>query len=147
MSEIAAIPGARTREAAGKSPRPAAWADHPLAQLTKVRFLEFVREPEAIFWVLIFPILLAAGLGIAFRNRPADILPIATVTRELTRALQQDKLLDVRQFSLQAADEALRTGKVALRAVPGSGASVAYRYDDANPGGRTARMLVNRAVQ
>ncbi len=147
MSEIAAIPGARTREAAGKSPRPAAWADHPLAQLTKVRFLEFVREPEAIFWVLIFPILLAAGLGIAFRNRPADILPIATVTPELTRALQQDKLLDVRQFSLQAADEALRTGKVALLAVPGSGGSVVYRYDDTNPEGRTARMLVDRAVQ
>jgi ABC-2 type transport system permease protein len=147
MSEITAISGVRTREAAGKSPRPAAWADHPLAQLTKVRFLEFIREPEALFWVFIFPILLAAGLGIAFRNRPADILPIVTVTPELTRALQQDKLLDVRQLSIPAAEEALRTGKAALLAQPGPGGTVVYRYDDTNPEGRTARMLVDRAVQ
>ena len=47
----------------------------PLAQLTRVRFLEFLREPEAIFWVFIFPLLLAAGLGLAFRNRPPEVLP------------------------------------------------------------------------
>ena len=44
-----------------------------LYQLTAVRFLLLVREPEAIFWIFIFPILLALGLGIAFRNRPADV--------------------------------------------------------------------------
>ena len=36
-----------------------------LLQLTRVRFLLVVREPEAIFWIFIFPILLAVGLGIA----------------------------------------------------------------------------------
>ena len=41
--------------------------DHPLVQLTRVRYREFFREPEAVFWVFIFPVLLAAGLGIAFR--------------------------------------------------------------------------------
>ena len=33
-----------------------------MVQLTLVRFREFVREPEAVFWTFIFPILLAAGL-------------------------------------------------------------------------------------
>jgi len=28
-----------------------------------------LREREAVFWVFVFPVLLAAGLGIAFRNR------------------------------------------------------------------------------
>ena len=42
-----------------------------LYQLTMARFRLMSREPEAIFWIFIFPILLAAGLGIAFRNRPA----------------------------------------------------------------------------
>ena len=36
---------------------------HPLIELTLMRFREFVREPEALFWVFVFPILLAAGLG------------------------------------------------------------------------------------
>ena len=39
-----------------------------LVELTFVRFREFMREPEALFWVFIFPILLAAGLGLAFRE-------------------------------------------------------------------------------
>src|ERR1039458_2446159 len=93
--------------------------DHPLVQLTLVRFREFWREPEALFWVFVFPILLAAGLGIAFRNRAADVLPVAAVTPQLAQALQRDKLLAVRQLSESAAEEALRTGKISLLAEPG----------------------------
>ena len=48
------------------------WPDHPLVQLTLVRFREFFREPEAVFWVFVFPVLLAAGLGIAFRNQAPE---------------------------------------------------------------------------
>ncbi len=122
-------------------------SEHPLAQLTLVRFREFVREPEAIFWVFVFPILLAAGLGIAFRNRPADVLKIAAVTPELTQSLRQEKLLDVQELRAPAAATALRNGKVTLLAEPGPGATVVYRYDDTNPDARTARMLADRAIQ
>ena len=65
-------------------------AGRPLTQLTVVRIYEFIREPEAVFWVFVFPILLAAGLGIAFRNRPADVLKVAVVSRELAQALKQE---------------------------------------------------------
>src|ERR1035437_6217239 len=106
------------------------WADHPLAQLTLVRFREFWREPKAIFWVFIFPIVLAAGLLLAFRNRPPDVLKIAAVTPELARSLRQEKLLDVEQLSGPAGEEALRTGKVALLAAPAASGVVVYRYDD-----------------
>ena len=44
-------------------------ARHPLLELTLARLREFIREPEAVFWVFCFPILLAFGLGIAFRNQ------------------------------------------------------------------------------
>src|SRR5271155_3790997 len=121
--------------------------DRALVQLTLTRFREFLREPEALFWVFIFPILLAAGLGLAFRNRPAEVLKIATVSPELANSLQQEKLLDVQRLSAPAAEEALRTGKVALLAVPGAGGTVVYRYDDTNPEGRTARLLADRAIQ
>src|SRR5215469_11311109 len=85
--------------------------DHPLVQLTLVRFREFLREPEALFWVFAFPLLLAAGLGVAFRNRPADVLKVVTVTPELTQALRHEKLLDVQQLGASTAEDALRTGK------------------------------------
>jgi ABC-2 type transport system permease protein len=123
------------------------WADQPLAQLTLVRFREFWREPEAIFWVFVFPILLAAGLGLAFRNRPPEAIGIAAVTPELARSLRQEKLLDVEQLSAAAAEEALRTGKVALFAAPSPDGAVVYRYDNTNPEGRTARMLAEGAIQ
>ena len=47
---------------------PRSWRDSSMAQLTLVRFREFLREPEAVFWTFVFPVLLAVGLGIAFRN-------------------------------------------------------------------------------
>jgi len=58
-------------------------------------------------------------LGIAFRNRPADVLKIAAITPQLAQSLRQEKLLDVTQMSGAAAEDALRTGKVALLAAPG----------------------------
>jgi ABC-2 type transport system permease protein len=146
MSDVTAVPDFRPREAAAKTPRETTLADHPLVQLTLTRFREFLREPEALFWVFIFPILLAAGLGLAFRNRPAEVLKIATVTPELAQALRKDKLLDVQLLSEHAAEEALRTGKVALVAAPGTG-SVVYEYDDTNPEGRAAKMLAYGAVE
>ena len=146
MSDVP-ISGVRAADVARKSPRRTSFADHPLVQLTLVRFLEFVREPEALFWVFVFPILLAAGLGIAFRNRPADVLQIAAVTPELAQSLKQEKLLDVHPLDMQAAEEELRSGKVALLAEPGPSGSVVFRYDDTNPDGRAARLLADRAVQ
>lgn len=44
----------------------------PLLELTRVRLLEFFREPGALFWVFAFPILLAIALGIAFRSGPQE---------------------------------------------------------------------------
>src|SRR5260370_32715213 len=114
------IPDVRARVAEKKAPRANSLADHPLVQLTLMRFREFIREPEALFWVFVFPILLAAGLGIAFRNRPAEVLKIAVVTPELAQSLRPEKLLEVQQLQPGAAEDALRTGKVALLAAPGA---------------------------
>ena len=147
MSDLTATPGIGLREAAAKQPSGTRLADHPLVQLTLVRLREFVREPEALFWVFVFPLLLAAGLGLAFRNRPPDVLKIAAVSPQLAQSLKQEKLLDVQQLSVGAAEEALRTGKVALVATPDANGAVVYQYDNTNPEGRTARMLADGAVQ
>ena len=44
-----------------------------------VRLLELKREPEIVFWVFGFPLLLSLGLGIAFRNKPADKAAVAVI--------------------------------------------------------------------
>src|ERR1035438_629566 len=123
------------------------YTERALAQLTLVRFRESIREPEALFWIFIFPILLAAGLGIAFRNRPPEVLNIAATTPELARSLTGEKLLRVKQLPQAEAEEALRVGKVALVAGPGANGAVVYGYDPTNPEGRTARMLADGAVE
>ena len=117
-----------------------------LYQLTMVRFRLLAREPEAIFWIFIFPILLAAGLGIAFRNRPADVLPVAATTPQLTLALAADKGLNAAEMDEAAGRNALSTGSILLLAVAQPG-GVVYEYDDTNPDARQARLLVDRAVQ
>ena len=79
------------------------WSDHPLVQLTRVRYREFFREPEAVFWVFVFPILLAAGLGIAFRNRAPERTVIGVVAPPGDTALVA-ALRSGRELQASAAD-------------------------------------------
>src|ERR671910_3491181 len=58
----------------------------PLTELTLARTRELIREPEAVFWVFVFPILLTAILGLAFRSRPPEALPVAVVEGPLAAA-------------------------------------------------------------
>src|SRR5919206_953816 len=48
--------------------------------LLMARMKELRREPEVIFWVFVFPLLLAFGLGIAFRQTPPTATPVAIVS-------------------------------------------------------------------
>jgi ABC-2 type transport system permease protein len=111
-------------------PRRRGLADGPLAQLTLVRFREFWREPEAIFWVTVFPLLLAAGLGLAFRSRPADAIPIGVVASapgadRIVAALRRDPMLRVEVLPDSAVPLAVPTGDVALVVAPRADGSVA----------------------
>jgi ABC-2 type transport system permease protein len=117
-----------------------------LYQLTVVRFRLFWREPEAIFWIFIFPILLAVGLGIAFRNRPADVLQVGATTPQLTQALASDKGLMASTMSEADGTRALATGSILLLAIQ-TPDGVSYKFDETNPDARTARMVADRAIQ
>jgi ABC-type polysaccharide/polyol phosphate export permease len=119
----------------------------PLAQLTLVRVREFVREPEAVFWAIFFPIVLAGGIGVAFREGPADAITVATSSPTIAVAMRADSGLEVRELDRDAALDALRTGGAVLFAESGPSGAVVYRYDDTNPEARTARLLADRAIQ
>lgn len=127
------------------------FGDRSLVQLVSVRFKEYTREPEALFWSFGFPILLAIGLGIAFRSKPPDVVHVAVAAASpraaaLTDALRRDRTLAVEQLSPDSAQSALRTGRVALVVAP-NGDGVQYEYDETRPDARTARLLVDDAVQ
>jgi ABC-2 type transport system permease protein len=117
-----------------------------LYQLTMARFRLFLREPEAIFWIFLFPILLAVGLGIAFRNRPADVLQVGATTPQLTQALAADKGLTADTVDEAEGTHELATGRILLLAIQRPD-GVAYKYDDTNPDARSARLLADRAIQ
>jgi ABC transporter DrrB family efflux protein len=123
-----------------------------MGQLTLVRFREFIREPEAVFWTFIFPILLAAGLGIAFRQRGPDKVQIGVInggaSAAVVQSLKTDSSLVVQTFDDSTAAKALRTGKVALLVAVGETRdSVRYTFDRARSDAVNARVLVDRAVQ
>ena len=122
-------------------------SDHPLVQLTLVRLREFLREPEALFWVFGFPLLLAAGLGLAFRNTPAEVLSVGVVGADRA-AFENAPALNVDSFAtVDDGLRALREGKIALLVERPADGSVLYHYDDTNPEGRDARMRADTAVQ
>ena len=58
-------------------------------ELTLARLREFYREPEAVFWVYGFPILMVVGLGIAFRNQPVEQITVDVVSRSAGRGDRQ----------------------------------------------------------
>src|SRR3954471_5688590 len=124
-----------------------------MVQLTLVRFREFIREPEAVFWTFIFPILLAAGLGIAFRQRGPDriqvgVLGNAASAAALAESLKKDSTLVVKTYDDSPGARALRTRKIALLVVPTSKPdSVRYIYDRGRSDAVNRRVIGDRSVQ
>lgn len=123
-----------------------------LGQLTLSRYREFIREPEAVFWTLVFPLLLATGLGIAFRSRGAEVSKVAVLSTapgaEAVRdGLAADSGISVELLDDTAAATALRVGRIALVVVPVTPDSAEFRYDAARSEARTARLVVDGALQ
>jgi len=99
----------------------------PIVELTLARLREFYREPAAVFWVYGFPLLLAIGLGIAFRDRPVERIPIDIVADgelgpapadHLRERLATDERLQLSLSTEATAKERLRTGKTGLVLTP-----------------------------
>ena len=124
--------------------------ERSLVQLTLARFRGFIREPEAVFWTFVFPILLAVGLGVAFRSRAPERPHVAVTMSAASKvidALKQDSSVIVEVLDDSAAARALRTGSTALVARVNGPMSVEYTYDPARGDAAMAKLLVDRAVQ
>ncbi|PYX44510.1 MAG: ABC transporter permease [Acidobacteria bacterium] len=128
------------------------WAGY--SHLLMARLLELKREPEVIFWVFVFPLLLALGLGIAFRNKPADAVRVAIVdgtesqhTVSLLAHSSQAELFKTQILPADEAQKSFRLGKFDLVIAPDGNGGLEYRYDPARPESVLARAEVNDALQ
>ena len=117
------------------------------------RLKEMYREPEVIFWVFIFPILLALGLGIAFRNKPADVCRVALVAgseaahaMELLRPASVAGTVHAELLPASEAFNQFRLGKYDLVVTP-RGGKFEYLYDPARPESVLARSVTDDALQ
>ncbi|HEY3204147.1 MAG TPA: ABC transporter permease [Thermoanaerobaculia bacterium] len=123
---------------------------HPLVALTVARILEFVREPEALFWVFAFPIIMACVLGFAFRDRPADPVSVGVVAGPsagtISTALERTGIVRPRTYStVEEGLEGLRTGKITLLVEDADG--LVYHFDPTRPDARLARLEVDAGIQ
>ncbi len=125
------------------------WERSSLYQLTRARTLEFLREPEVIFWVFAFPVLLAVVLGIAFRDKPPEMVPIGieagTHAEARREAIDEHPSLTAEVVSGPATSEDLASGRLALVVLDSDPPT--YRFDPTRPDSRLARLEVDAALQ
>jgi ABC-type multidrug transport system permease subunit len=144
--------------AASPARRNGRWSGY--RHLLWARIIELKREPEVVFWVFIFPLLLAASLGIAFRNKPADITSVVVIAgdgAQKTLAMLQNssdkssanKNSTVRATVLDrdAALKAFHFGKYDLAIESNPDGSYTYHYDPARPESVLSRAEIDAALQ
>jgi len=123
----------------------------PFRALLVSRLREFYREPEALFWVYGFPVLLAIGLGIAFRERPPeqvriDVLGAPVGDDAALRTLQADPRFQARACAGGECAQRLRLGRTDLVIVPGA-QGFEFRFDPTRPESVLARARTEDALQ
>lgn len=125
----------------------------PMVQLVLARMREFYREPEAVFWVYGFPILMTVALGLAFRDRPVDAVSV-DIQAGPHASLVETALQDTTRFKARTLPEVearrrLRTGKVDLVVVVKSAKppEFDYLFDKSRPESVLARSSVHDALE
>ena len=94
------------------------WSMHPVTQLTLARIREFIREPEAVFWSYVFPLVMIVSLGLAFRSEPVEAVAVVVQdgerSGELVKVLKASPKLVVTSGSADECRRQLRSGKSEL---------------------------------
>jgi len=140
------------------SPERLGWRAAPLVQLTLARFREFFREPAAVFWVYGFPLMLAVALGVAFRNRPVEKIPVdvrsdgpggIAAAERIKEVLGKNPRLVITIGAEESLRNRLRVAKTDLVVTPSSGEAILvedYLFDPNRPEGMLARNAVENVL-
>jgi ABC-2 type transport system permease protein len=122
--------------------------------LLVARAKEMQREPEVIFWVFVFPLLLASGLGIAFRNKPADVTRVIVIAgqgadhvAQLLKAAPGHSSFRVQILPEDQARKSFRLGKSDLVISQDPSGELHYQYDPVRQESVLAKTEVDDALQ
>lgn len=123
----------------------------PVWRLVNSLILIGIREPDTIFWLYCFPILLVFVLGTAFEYRPPQEITVDVQAgpraKAVARALENAEEIVAEIHSETACRERLRVGRCALVVKVSSGGGYDYVYDPARPESVLARNVVNETLQ
>src|SRR5688572_3069631 len=124
-------------------------AHAPLIELTLARIREFLREPEALFWTFLFPILISLALALAFPSTTGQAVLVGVAPGSgsdvLRGRLTAVEGVTVREVTAGDQERALREGSVHLVVVPTDPPT--YRFDPARGESRVARLVVDDALK
>lgn len=123
-----------------------------LFALTKVRVLIFLREPEAVFWVFVFPLVLAVVLGFAFDGDEATTAVVAVPQGiegdALVARLERAPNCEVRRVADALEGEtAVRMARVDLFLDPVEGNLPTLVRQPGRPESELARLRVLRVLE
>lgn len=128
---------------------------HPIPSITLTRLKEFVRRPEALFWVYFFPVLMIIVLGNAFQHQPIETFNVDIIDNDhstvVVDQLSNHPQIKTHLVGVEESSRRLRAGKsvLAVTSSPNKDGQkqIAYRFDAKRPGASTAHNLVDDVLQ
>jgi ABC-2 type transport system permease protein len=124
-----------------------------LFELTRTRVLIFMREPEAIFWVFVFPLVLAGVLGFAFRSKGISPVRVGLLAgpgiERVAEILGRDANIELLRFDERhEARRKLTRAALDVLLEPGPEELTPHiALDPGRPEGEHARVRVMRALE
>ena len=127
---------------------------HPIYRITQTRLKEFIRRPEAVFWVYFFPLLMVFVLGIAFRNQTREVFPVDVIAgpqaQRIKQYLDDSPQIEATIFERDIIQARLRTGKTTM-AVSAADTDelpeIGYWFDPQRPSADHVKTIVDSKLQ
>ncbi|HYG18508.1 MAG TPA: ABC transporter permease [Ohtaekwangia sp.] len=127
-----------------------------LYQLVLLNFRTFFREPAVLFWAVLFPIIMAWVLGIAFSEKGESVRTVYVIGEQIPPALQGEKVFGEQtgnpsriRFTPSSAREAVQAIKRGIIAmyIEADADSVVYHFDPANADAQLTHLILESGLQ
>jgi ABC-2 type transport system permease protein len=125
------------------------FGERALTQLTLARVREFIREPEALFWTFVFPIVISVVLAFAFPSSASAPVNVGVRSGPGADAMQATLAsvpsVTVQVLAPEVLERSLRQGDVHIVVEPT--VPPTYRFDPTRAESRVARLVVDDALK